>query len=123
MCASLSLKWQVEFIPDSDKNYRRVHSSYFRENQLTAGAFSHTNGSMSTDWSKYSTPKDSLNRAKFPLKNGVVSLVTADLRSINLQVIHAPSQENQAHTNVFKVDEEVRLKLLDMFTWEIVFSE
>ena len=45
---------------------------------------------MSTDWSKYSTPDESRNRAGNPSDNGIVSFVVEKIWAIDLTVEHDP---------------------------------
>jgi len=105
---------EIEDIPNEDRLYYRVHQSYFSRGELKPGVFREIGDGMSTDWAKYSTPLESRNRAKKPEKKGIVSFIVGDLRKLNLTVVHAPSKENRAHTNVKLVnDVEIRLKLLD----------
>ncbi len=108
-----------EVIPDKCSLYYRVHATYFRDNVLIPGVFRELGDGMSTDWDKYSTPEQSKARAKKPENNGIVSLSVEKLRILNFNVIHAPTYGNRAHTNVKGVNVETRLKLLDVFKWEI----
>lgn len=76
---------------------------------------------MSTDWSKYATPEDTLCRAKIPSDNGVIGMVVGEVRGIpGLTVEHSSLPENRSHTDVFgKKDPEVRLRLLRICRWMI----
>jgi len=89
-----------EDIPNEDRLYYRVHQTYLLMGELKPGVFREIGDGMSTDWAKYSTPLESRNRAKKPEKNGIVSFIVGGLRNLNLTVVHAPSKENRAHTNV-----------------------
>src|SRR5690348_5592489 len=96
--------WEVEAIPDADLLYYRVHDGFFNKKGTLGSSVFREKGDgeergISTDWSKYSTPEQDRG-IKNPLKNSVVSFVTGDLRNIRLQVLHAPINENRAHTNV-----------------------
>lgn len=125
----MSVKHEIEEIVDEDKLYYRVHKSQIIEKNLIPGAFRERGNdetkSMSTDWEKYSTPKQTKNRARNPKDNAVIGFITIDLRGLNLSVIHSPSNKNRAHTGVkgiaepIEKDTELRLKLLDVFNWEI----
>ena len=78
---------------------------------------------MSTDWEKYSTPEEARGRAELPADNGVLSLMTGDVRRIPpLAVQHSPDAEtiNRAHTEVLgPKTPRLRIMLLRMFRWEI----
>lgn len=116
--------WPIEDIPDPDLLFLRVHKSNVdRNGQLYAGAIAPHGGSMSTDWSRYSTPEESRQRAKKPAENGVVEFAAGGARAVGLTVIHAPDRErnNRAHTVVtgdLKAT-EVRLKMLRELKWRI----
>jgi hypothetical protein len=57
--------WEKEDIPNSSMLYMRVHWRYLSEDGTPeVGAFRDHGGSMSTDWDKYSTPQDTLNRTR-----------------------------------------------------------
>src|SRR6202022_2386786 len=111
-----------EEIPDGDALYMRVHRQYLnKEGKLAPGAFRDRGRGMSTDWSKYSTPPESLKRANQPTDNGIIELGVGGVRSIKpLTVEHDPIPANQAHTQVIGTkDEEIRLKLLRLAAWRI----
>jgi hypothetical protein len=118
--------YPVEDIPNDDKLYYRVHAMYIRDGNLTPGVFCERVDGMSTDWEKYSTPEQSRQRVnKNPLQNGIVSFIAGQLRNdVNLEVIHKPT-DNRAHSLVkgkeVKIQDstEVRLKLYNLFQWEI----
>ena len=60
---------------------------------------------MSTNWEKYSTAEQT--RGQPPQSNGVVALVSGDVRTIpGLSVEHTPSAENRAHTDVLGLEDE-----------------
>ncbi len=111
--------YSVEEIPDIDKLYRRVHKNHVIDGELLPIAFTEISGGMSTDWEKYSTPEQARLRAKKPESNGIVSLVSGQVRKFGLQVIHSPTEDHQSHTDVIGVDIESRLLLLEVFKWEI----
>jgi len=121
--------WDTETIPDKDVLYKRIHENHIEDGEVMPITFKeqgkHDNKGMSTDWKKYSTPKETKLRARSPKKNGVVSFVTGDLRDLNLEVAHAPIkdhaeiEDNRAHTNVKGIDTENRAKLLCLIKWEI----
>jgi len=76
---------------------------------------------MSTDWSRYSTPEETLARARKPEDNGVVEMVVGAVRAIpNLRVEHVPLPENRAHSEVFgKKDVEARVLLQRACRWSL----
>lgn len=109
----------------------RVHKNNLDENGWPqVGAFRNrapegtplTNADgMSTDWAKYATVQDTLQRAKTPSDNIVIRLIAGKVRQIPGQVVeHTPIQAtveqpvgNRAHTDVRgnkKLDPEVRVK-------------
>lgn len=123
--------WPKEDIPDDDLLYLRAHRRWLDEDALL-NAFRDHDGGMSTDWSKWSSPQETLARAKEPAVNAVMQLSVGDVRSIRpLTVEHSPVQPqpildlpgNRAHTDVIgKKDQEVRLKLLrihEKYGWAI----
>jgi hypothetical protein len=85
---------------------------------------------MSTDWDKYSTSTESLNKAKVPSDNGILAFNVGDVRNspFPLMVRHDPVSTdlfiNQAHSVIFSVplrknDLGIRLKLRDISFWSI----
>ena len=71
------------------------------------------NGNLSVDWDKYSTPEQTRDRARQPMDNAVLRMIVANIRQLDVSVIHVPVLENRAHSEVeFPEDHtEVRLKL------------
>ena len=115
-------RWPVEEIPDAGRLFMRVHHQWLDPEGLPApGAFEDHEGSMSTDWEKYSTPQDTLQRALTLARRGVVLMTAGDVREIpNLRVTHTPAPQNQAHTDVLgEKSAEVRMKLSRICTWAI----
>ncbi len=107
--------WEKEEIPNSSMLYMRVHWRDLGEDDTpNVGAFRDHGGSMSTDWDKYSTPQETLNRARVPRRNAVIEMNVEDVRSIPHQIVkHCPMPENRAHTGVIgdkRGDPEVRIK-------------
>ena len=81
---------------------------------------------MSTDWSEYSTPQETRDRARAPERNAVIGMVVGDVRRIPEQVVqHRPYPDNRAHTNVegFKkanvAGTQVRYLFLNIWRWAI----
>ncbi len=82
------------------------------------GVFRDHGGAMSTDWSKYSTPIETQQRAPKPWKNSVISFPAGSPRSLELTVEHTPDLEsrNRAHASVIgdkKRPTWIRYKLTD----------
>jgi len=114
-------RYQKEPIPDNDYLYQCVHLTFINECKLNPGVFCDHKGAMSTDWSKYSTPKESQLRAKQPEKNGIIQLMAGNIREIpNQRLEHEPENDNQAHTNIYgEKDPEVRVKYSRIYSWVI----
>jgi hypothetical protein len=114
MANEVSSAWPIEQIPDSDFLYMRAHRQYFSDGQLMPGVFRDKGGGMSVEWSKYSTPADSRQRANRPSENAIIELLVADVTALpGLAVLHDPIPSNRAHTNVEgEKDAEIRLRLL-----------
>lgn len=114
--------WQAEDIPGQDKLFMRVERSFVKNGEVIPGAFrnhpTETDG-MSTDWSRYSTPQDTRQRAKVPVNNGVVEMLVSEVRQVPQQTVkHSPIPTNRSHTDVWGVkDPEVRLKLRRLARW------
>ncbi len=112
--------WVVEEIPNQDKLFYRIHKNSYKKGKLLPGIFREIVDGMSTDWEKYSTPVDSVNRARAsnPRDNGILGLNTGEVREIGLTVIHNPSKDNRSHTLVrgtskkIQDDPDVRRRLL-----------
>jgi hypothetical protein len=120
-------------IPNEDFVYMRVHqvnidfSNSNNEHIIKPVAFDPKGIGLSVDWSKYSTPEDTLKRAKKPEKNGVVSMSVDGVRKkpLPLDVLHKPSNSNYSHSEIFEIpprkpsDMGIRVKLMDLCNWEI----
>lgn len=108
--------WPVEDIPDNDKLFYRVNKKGLHDNELLPSIFREREGSMSVDWSKYSTAEETRARAPIPKDNGVVMLIASEIRGIDeLTLIHDPIVNNRAHSGVMglgdksvKGDEKIR---------------
>ncbi len=124
--------WLIEEIRDNQSLYYRVHKNFVRDNEVIPVAFCERGKadkrSISMDWESYSTPKESLARARKPLDNGIISFVAGQLRSLSLAVIHSPDiiLNNRAHTDVKGLDAkkpdektETRLKMCGLYSWEV----
>ena len=104
---AVRLVWRAEEIPDSNRLFMRVHVNGLLEGELHPGVFREIDGSMSTDWEKYSTAEKSRNRATQPEENGVIALIAGGVRRIEgLAVRHSPdiASDNQAHTDILGVE-------------------
>jgi hypothetical protein len=118
-------QWESENIPNEDSLFFRVHRRWFEsDGTIMPGAFRNQGNAMSTDWNKYSSPADTLNRARSPSDNAVVRFIVGEIRSqIPTQsVVHTPDVQrlNRAHTDVRgpKRPEE-RLNFLRIYRPEI----
>lgn len=109
--------WVVEFIPDTDQLFKRIHRTLFKDDgTIMTGAFAQTK--MSVDWSKYSTPVATQRREGNAIENAVARLVVADVRCVPGQTVeHDPDWEkpNRAHSlvNGKKNAAEAKKKLRD----------
>jgi hypothetical protein len=107
--------WEKEEIPNSSVLYMRVHWRNLGEDGTPeVGAFRDHGRSMSTDWDKYSTPEETLERGRVLRHNAIIEMNVEDVRSIpNQSVQHCPYPENRAHTGIIgdkRRDPEVRIK-------------
>jgi len=112
----------VEHVPNEDVLFLRVHPQNAPNGELQASAFKDIGPGMSTNWQKYCpTAADSKSLAAKPKGHGVVSLVVEPVRSIPLAVTHTPAKKDRSHTTVAgEKTPEVREKLLQQATWEIL---
>jgi len=120
--------WHIEDIPNEDRLYFRVHKTFVVEGELKPKIFQERGDddsrSMSMDWDQYSSPIICIRRARIPNDNGAISFMVGELRNITLNVKHAPLEDNRSHTDVNGLpndlkDVELRLKMLNLFEWEI----
>lgn len=117
------IRYPKETIPDSDFLYRHIPKQHLYDDNTKIKPMTFKNGAnggMSTDWTKYSTPKESLERHNPKFQGRVVILNVGQARQIpNQTVKHTPSHSNRAHSDVFgsKDDEEIRLKFLEICDW------
>ena len=106
----------VEDIPDADAAFYRVHWNFVRTagGKLGPNCFRDPTGyGMSTDWSKYKTPQQTrlANGAEKAINYGVTGLQIGRVRQVErLTVVHAPTDDNDAHTHVLGLatDDELR---------------
>jgi hypothetical protein len=112
MVDETDVKWPIEEIPDEDHVFIRAHRSYFKKGKLKPGVFRDHGKSMSVNWDSYSTPEETQQQARIPEHNGVVGLITGEVRKVPLEVEHSPELENRAHSEIIgNKDPEVRIKL------------
>ena len=116
--------WQPEQIPDEDRLFMRVHTTWIPRGEVSPGAFQNRPAGatgMSTDWQRYSTPEQTRQRSKKPSEQAVIELIVGEVRGLPWQTVeHKPFSDNRAHTEVVgEKDEEVRLKLTRMYRWAI----
>ena len=127
-----------EDVPNEDYLYYRIHKNEVRNGKVPPGSFSEKGDGnekgMSTDWSKYSTPKEALNRptTRYPegdrtKTHGIISFIVEKVREIDgIKVLHAPRSYNIAHTHICGIPPqdptktEVRSKLARIYTFEII---
>ena len=125
----MSKKFPKESIPNSDYLYMRIHKNNYRDDEILPVCFKNNDGGMSTDWSKYSTPKQTQNRVsnygRDPKNYGVVNLHVDSVRKVKDQIVdHTPDDDNQSHTDVLgEKPEEVRLLLRRISNWKIPVPE
>lgn len=145
MCDQSSGDWATEVIPDSDHLFYRVPIGWLKnpDKKMHPAVFRENKGSMSTDWDKYSSAKDTLDRINEERRSQfrVIKLKVAYIRNHgSLSVKHSPVKVpplNRAHTDVLGVDtrdgveleqderEENKDYLFEMFDewkWEDVVS-
>ncbi|SCX18957.1 hypothetical protein [Flavobacterium saliperosum] len=128
----------VDNLPDEHHVYMRVHKQNIDfkatspNRMIRPVAFdAKGEGGLSVDWSKYSTPQQSLERAKVPESNGVISMPIKGIRAnpLPLSVLHVPEETNYSHSEIFGIpprkpsDMGVRVKLMDLSIWEIDCKE
>ena len=140
--------WEIEEIPINNKLYVRVHKNNInpKTKEARPGAFKNTPESgpdLSSDWEGHATPTSSRELIGKQFKFGtttfknpndffIVSLTGEKISSIKPKQSsqHSPKYEdperlgdpnNRAHTSIIgdKTDEEIRLKFVDIYNWEI----
>jgi len=122
--------WEKEEIPNEALLFMRVHRNHFDDSgEIDLAAFRNhkdkekapSRPGMSTDWEKYSSPKQCRQGGRQTPQNqnyAVIQLPVGRVRRIPLQTVeHDPIYDppillNRAHTEVFgEKDEEARLTL------------
>ena len=116
------INWEKEDIPNVDPSgndyllFRHIHKTYINDRDpktISPSSFKDSDGTgISTDWSKYSTPRKTYKRPKRnpPEEYGIVRLKVREIRERDelnkLTIEHNPKQKtknyegNQAHTNI-----------------------
>lgn len=133
--------YRVEAIPNTHYLYLRVHKNDLdcnevdKNKKIQLGAFKPKgNDELSVNWSKHSTPKDSMTN---PEVQGVVSFRVLKLRipELGLQVLHDPWKppthpiDNRAHSVIKGLPPKgpsktrMRVILRDLCEWEIEYNE
>lgn len=115
--------WEVEAILAPCSVRMRAHKGYFRGGLLLPGVFQKkppTALGLSVDWSKYSSPAESISRARNPLENKIIQLSVECIRQIRagtdyLEVKHTPTEDfsNRAHADVLGLP-DARLELTEI---------
>jgi hypothetical protein len=80
----------------------RAHRMHFASGSLRPGVFRAQGGGMSVDWSRYSSPEATRQRAaKSPENNAVIQMGVGRIRGIgDLEVRHSPEPANRAHSDI-----------------------
>ena len=76
--------WQPEQIPDEDRLFMRVHTTWIPRGEVSPGAFQNRPAGatgMSTDWQRYSTPEQTRQRSKKPSEQAVIELIVGEVRA------------------------------------------
>ncbi len=128
----MSENWPLEYIPDPDLLYMRVHQVHIRGDSPSLKVFVNhgedEEDGMSTDWNKYSTPAQTRNRiygSKPAWRGGVIQMVVGEVRKIPGQSVqHAPLADNRAHTNVKgRKNTQERYLFMRVWNWAISYGE
>ena len=96
---------KIEDIPGRDRLFYRVHDNALKQGgKIHPGCFKQQGEGdergMSMDWERYSSAQDCRNRAREPRANSIVSFVKDVIGRIDgVGVFHAPTPDNQSHTN------------------------
>jgi hypothetical protein len=131
-----SLSWSREKIPNTDFLHRNIHLNFLLnwtdKSIIPPHIFVSDDDGMSADWSKYSTPEETRNRARDPFKVGVITMNVGDVRTITinskqvLKVRHYPVIEpilNRAHSLVIGIHPpnkaRIRRQLQGISRWAI----
>ena len=91
-----------EFINDSEDLYRRIPPDWYveKEDRVSSAAFNR-DFNLSVDWSKYSTPEETVRRGTGKTQNCRCAAIQAGVpRKFNQEVIHTPSKHNFSHSSI-----------------------
>lgn len=120
----MACKYPKENISDTCYLYRHITKESLKRSKgkIPPGAFKNSkegNGGMSTDWAKYSCPKQSLKRHPKDKRGRIVKLKVGNIRSLPNQIVeHTPTNKNRSHSDVFgDKDTEIRTRLKNMSDW------
>ena len=122
--------WQKEEIPDKDFIYRRIHKNELDEDDPTfipPNNFHEIETGISTDWDKYSTAEESLQRAKNPELTCIIRIQAKKVRMLEQLIVeHIPILTNRAHSEIQGLNNhpkpkrvKLRLKLAEFSEWVI----
>lgn len=117
------MDWPKEEIPEEDLLYMRIPQALINAHgEPEPGAFINhpKDGGMSTNWSKYSTPSQTLSGARKPGAKVTQMLVGEVIGLPGQRVEHTPDCQsmNRAHTDVFgDKTPEVRMKFTRICKW------
>jgi hypothetical protein len=130
MVAELSMtseNWPIEFIPDVDIVFRRVHINDLHNwrnlEKIQPNIFRSDLDGMSVNWNKYATAEQT--QGNNPGKNGLIQFNVGEIRAVpeQLNVIHSPTFENRSHSSVIDITPsnkaKTRKKLSLIASWAI----
>jgi hypothetical protein len=96
---------EAETIPDDSNLFRRVHPALFnpKTRKFAEGAFlvrpKKNEKALSVNWEKYATAEqtsyDDIKTKKYYCVGSILARIP---RTLNLEVIHKPNKDNQAHS-------------------------
>lgn len=103
--------WDPEEIPPDAQLYYRVPAERTPQRRPQPSIFHEPSGSesMSMDWNKYRTPRETLEAGRrSPDTYGIVTLVVGKVRNVGLAVSHTPDvrHRNRAHCDVYGLSEQ-----------------
>ena len=105
----------VDQVPDEAILYHRVHVNFVKHSggHLRPNCFSDKKGvGLSTDWDKYSTAAQTRLRPgpEKAVNYGIVGFNAGAVRHIQqLTVAHSPTEDNDAHTDIFGLSTDAEL--------------
>ncbi|MBU4268647.1 MAG: hypothetical protein KJ808_07345 [Acidobacteria bacterium] len=86
---------EIEIIPDNDNVYRRIPRVWYIETENRPSSAAFRDPETSVDWSKYSTPEESLKGYSGYFLASIKAKIP---REMKLDVIHRPSKNNHSHS-------------------------